>query len=83
MPLKVTPAKGVKKLTPFFFLRTVPDKGREYSHTEKGLWLARAKAAIYKSPKARYNMTEILLELEDANCKKDLKKIIRIYNRYK
>ena len=52
-------------------------------YTEKGLWLARAKAAIYKSPKARFNMTEILLELEDANCKNDLKKIIRIYNRYK
>ena len=52
-------------------------------YTEKGLWLALAKAAIYKSPKARFNMTEILLELEDANCKNDLKKIIRIYNRYK
>ena len=52
-------------------------------YTEKGLWLARAKAAIYKSLKARYNMTEILLELEDANCKNDLKKIIRIYNSYK
>ena len=52
-------------------------------YTEKGLCLARAKAAIYKSPKARFNMTEILLELEDANCKNDLKKIIRIYNRYK
>ena len=52
-------------------------------YTEKGLWLARAKAAIYKSPKARYKMTEISLELEDANSQNDLKKIIRIYNKYK
>ena len=27
--------------------------------------------------------TEILLELEDANSQNDLKKIIRIYNKYK
>ena len=52
-------------------------------YTEKGLWLARARAAVRTSPKARYKMTEILLELEDANSQNDLKKIIRIYNKYK
>lgn len=52
-------------------------------YTEKGLWLARARAAVRTSPKARYKMTEILLELEDANSQNDLKKIIRIYHRYK
>ena len=52
-------------------------------YTEKGLWLARARAAVRTSPKARYKMTEILLELEDANSQNDLKNIIRIYNKYK
>ena len=52
-------------------------------YTGKGLWLARARAAVRTSPKARYKMTEILLELEDANSQNDLKKIIRIYNKYK
>jgi len=52
-------------------------------YTEKGLWLARARAAVRTSPKARYKMTEILLELEDANSQNDLKKIIRIYHSYK
>ena len=51
-------------------------------YTEKGLWLARARAAVRTSPKARYKMTEILLELEDANSQNDLKQIIRIYHRY-
>ena len=52
-------------------------------YTQRGWWLERARSAVRTSPKARYNMTEILLELEDANCKNDLQKIIRIYNKYK
>ena len=51
--------------------------------TNRGWWLARARTAVRTSPLAKHNMTEILLELENANSAKDLKKIIRIYNKYK
>ena len=36
-------------------------KAASMIYTEKGLWLARARAAVRTSPKARYKMTEILL----------------------
>ena len=52
-------------------------------YTEFGMWLAKARSAVRSSPKAMYNMTEILLELENANSRKDLKKVIQIYNKYK
>lgn len=52
-------------------------------YTQKELWVARTRAVIRKSPAAQYKMTEILLELESANSMNDIKKIIKIYNKYK
>ena len=52
--------------------------------TEKRLMARPGKSSGQNfPPQARYKMTEILLELEDAISQNDLKKIIRIYNKYK
>ena len=52
-------------------------------YTEKGLWLVQARRAVRTSPKARGRITEVLLELENANCNDDFRKIIQIYNKYR